>query len=893
MMLAKDLRLGPYEIQAPLGQGGMGEVYRAIDTRLGRAVAIKVLPRHVADSPTRRQRFEREARALASLSHPHICPLYDIGEQDGLPFLVMEALDGETLAERLVRGALPIDQVLRHAIEMAGALDHAHLQGVIHCDLKPSNVMMTRSGVKLLDFGVARLCATETIAGASLLEMPTVQTITDEETLVGTPQYMAPEQLEARDVDGRTDIFAFGAVVHEMATGRQAFEGRSRAGVIAAILEHDPEPVSSARRTSTESTIAASARDTVPPLLDHIIARCLAKDRGGRWQTANDLEQALKWIAEGPAEAIRAPRRTSRRDRLAWVVAVGLLGALSAIGVWSVTSRAPSVAGSVSRFVLSVPETDTFITYGLALSPNGRNVVYVAQRNGTQQLFRHALDQLEAVPIAGTQGAEFPFFSPDGQWIGFFADNALKKVAAVGGTAVTICPAGFRRGASWGRDGMIVFASGNSPDLMQVAATGGAPKALTAMATQTGQRAEWPELTPDGRAVLYTVMVTGGRETARVVVRSLDTGTERDLVAGTNPRLSPTGHVVFARPGELWAAPFDRNRLAITGSPIPVFEGVQVNSGGMALFAVASDGSLVHAAPGRSVVVAIDRTGRADVLLDVPRVYYGVPQPSPEGHRLAMAFSDHLASNPAIWTYDLERRLSSRLTFGRSWDSAPLWTPNGQRIVFSSDRAGGAPNLFWTAADGSGVPEQLTRSPNPQNANSWSRDGRILAFTENDRAPDIWTLRVDPAQKPEPFLRTPYKEFAAAFSPDGRWLAYESNDADRDEIYVRPFPTAGGKWQVSTQGGATPRWSPDGKELFYLADDTLMVAAVTPGPTFQAAAPRALFRHTQPSNYDGGLRFSVMPDGQHFLMLQPAGAPFQIQVTLNWVEELRARVPTN
>jgi eukaryotic-like serine/threonine-protein kinase len=413
-MLAKELRLGPYEIQAPLGHGGMGEVYRAIDTRLGRAVAIKVLPRQVAESPARRQRFEREARALASLSHPHICPLYDVGEQDGLPFLVMEALDGETLAARLVRGALPIDQVVRHAIEMADALDHAHRQGVIHCDLKPSNVMLTRSGVKLLDFGVARLCATE-IAGASHLERPTVQTTTDEETMVGTPQYMAPEQVEGREGDGRTDIFAFGAVVHEMATGRRAFEGRSRAAVIAAVFEHDPEPISSARRPTPESTIAASARETVPPLLDNIIARCLAKDPDERWQTAKDLKQALKWISEGPAETVHARRRTSRRDWLAWVTAVGLVGTLSAIGVWRVTSRVPSVGGSVSRFVLSVPETDTLITYGLALSPDGRTVVYVAQRHGTQQLFRHALDQLEPVPIAGTEGGEFPVFSPDGQ----------------------------------------------------------------------------------------------------------------------------------------------------------------------------------------------------------------------------------------------------------------------------------------------------------------------------------------------------------------------------------------------------------------------------------------------------------------------------------------------
>ena len=872
-MLATDHRLGPYAIQAPLGQGGMGEVYRAIDLRLGRAVALKVLPRHVGGSPTRRQRFEREARVLASLSHPHICPLYDIGEQDGLPFLVMEALDGETLAECLVRGALSIDRVLRHAIEIADALAHAHRHGVIHRDLKPSNVMLTQSGVKLLDFGLARLCATEPIAGDALVERPGVQTITDEALMVGTPLYMTPEQLEGRDTDARTDIFAFGAVVHEMATGRPAFEAKSGAGVIAAILERNPE------------------RDTVPARLDHLIAKCLAKDPGERWQTASDLKEALKWIAEDPAETVHASRRTPRRQRLAWVAAVGLVSACSAIGVWRVTSKAPTPAGPVSRFVLSVPETDTLQEFGLALSPDGRNVVYVAERDGRRLLFRRALDQLEVVPVAGTERAMFPFFSPDSQWIGFFTDNALEKVPAGGGTPVMICPAGFRRGASWGPDGMIVFASESSPDLMQVPATGGTPRALTAMAPQTGKRASWPELSSDGRLVLYNVMTAGNRDTARVVVRSLDTGAERDLVAGMSPRLSPTGHLLFGRPGELWAVSFDRKQLAITGSPSPVLEALHVNSGGLALYAMARDGSLVHATPGRSVVVMIDRAGRVDVLLDVPRVYYGVPQPSPDGRRLAMVFSERFATNPAIWTYDLERHQAMRLTFGSHWDATPRWTPNGQRIVFSSTRAGAAGNLFWTAADGSGIPEQLTGSPHGQVADSWRSDGRTLAFHEIDAAFSIWTLGVDPPHQPEPFLRTPDNASEAAFSPDGRWLAYAStNDTDRTEIYVRPFPARAGTWQVSARGGTAPQWSGDGKELFYFTGDTLMSAAVTPGPIFRASTPRALFRHKQPWN-EGSPPFSVMPDGQHFLMLQPAGAPFQFQVTLNWSEELKQRLP--
>jgi hypothetical protein len=438
-----------------------------------------------------------------------------------------------------------------------------------------------------------------------------------------------------------------------------------------AILEHDPEPVSSARRVGTESAIPANARDAVPPLLDDIVARCLAKDPGERWQTAADLEQALKWIADGSAETVRAPRRAARRGRLAWALAVGLLGAFSAIGMWRVTARAPSTAGSVSRFVLSMPETDMLITSGLAVSPNGRTLVYVAQRHGTRQLFRRALDQLDAVPIAGTEGGEFPFFSPGGQWIGFFADNSLKKVAAAGGTAVTICPAGFRRGASWGPDGMIVFASGSSPDLMQVAETGGTPKPLTTIAPQTGKRAEWPELTPDGRAVLYTVMATGAVDTARVVARSLDTGVERDVVAGTNPRLSPTGHLVFARPGELWAARFDRQRLAIAGAPMPVLDGVQVNSGGMALFALARDGSLVYSAPGRSVVMSVDRAGQSEVVLDVPHVWSGWTK------RALIGADDILiVAEPDLANMRNTKNLMSMLKSARPNDRPPLYCIN-------------------------------------------------------------------------------------------------------------------------------------------------------------------------------------------------------------------------
>ena len=576
--------------------------------------------------------------------------------------------------------------------------------------------------------------------------------------------------------------------------------------------------------------------------------------------------------------------------RLVWFAAAALAAVGMVIGVWRLTSHGPAPAGSVTRFVLSVPETDTLDEFGLAISPDGRHVVYVARRGGRRQLFHRALDQLEVESVSGTEGGMFPFFSPDGQWIGFFADTALKKVRLAGGTPVTICPAGFRRGASWSPDGQIVFASSTSPDLMQVPAAGGTPRALTALAPHTGKRAAWPEVSADGRLVFYTLMAVGNRDTARIIVRSLDTGAERELVAGTSPYLSPTGHLLFSRPGELWAVPFDRRRLAITGSPVPAVDGVQVNTGGLALYAVARDGSLVHAAPSRSVVVVLDRAGQADILLDVPRVYTGVPEPSPDGHRLVMAFTDRFSSNPAIWTYDLERRQMSRLTFGMGRNSDPLWTPDGHRIVFSSTGSDGARNLFWTAADGSGSPEQLTRGPDGSIADSWTSDGRTLAFEELGQTFSISMLRVNPPGQPQPFLRAPYSVREAAFSPDGRWLAYTSSDTGQDEVYVRTFPAAGGTWQVSARGGNTPRWSADGRELLYYVDDTLMVADVTPGPTFHAAPPRALFRHKLPWN-SGTSAFSMMPDGQHVLMLQPAGAPFQLQVTLNWMEGLKARMP--
>jgi len=596
-----------------------------------------------------------------------------------------------------------------------------------------------------------------------------------------------------------------------------------------------------------------------------------------------DLAPVLKTI--DVTRAVEASLPTSRRVTR-WVVALGLAaGILSAAAIWSSATRPPSAP---TRFPVRVPEGDTLVgDDGLAFSPNGRNLVYGAWHNGTRQLFRRALEQTEAVPIAGTEGGAFPFFSPDGQWIGFFAGNALKKVPSTGGPATTLCPAGYRRGASWGRNGLIVFASSTSPDLMQVADAGGTPRPLTAMAGQSAEAA-WPELTPDGRAVLYT-MRSASLQNGRIVVRSIDSGQEQVLVQGTTPRLTATGHLVFARAGELWAVPFDDKRLTVKDSPARVQEGVEVFGfgGGLALFSVARDGSLAHTTPGKAIVVAVDRTGGREVLLDVPHSYFSEPEPSPDGHLLALAFNDRAGENPAIWIYDLDRRQPRRLTLGRSWDTAPLWTPDGKRIVFSSDREGGL-GLFWTAADGSDGDKAARLTSGNGRPRSWTPNGGVLAYVS---AGIIWTVGVNPTRGPEVFLQTPYPVWDADFSPDGQWLAHGSRESGRDEVYVCPFPATGRSWRVSSQGGFWARWSPDGKELFYLSPESeLMAAAITFRPTFQAGLPRALFKAAgRPGAGTGEAGYSVMPDGQHFVMLQAAGTPRQIQVTLNWLEDLKQR----
>jgi eukaryotic-like serine/threonine-protein kinase len=901
-LLNPGTRLGPYEVARAIGAGGMGEVYRARDTRLDRVVAIKVLPAHLADRSEARERFEREARIVASLNHPHICALFDIGQQDGINYLVMEYLEGETLAQRLVRGPLPLEQVLQYAIEISDALDKAHRKGVTHRDLKPGNIMLTKTGTKLLDFGLAKLKQEAAPANLPLSQLPTAdEPLTAKGSIVGTLQYMAPEQLEGKEVDARADIFAFGAVVYEMATRKKAFGGDSQASVISAIMSSDPPPMS-------------SLQPMTPPALDRVVKKCLRKEPEERWQIARDVTDELKWIAEGSSQAgLSAPAAAVKNVRGLWrraivmVPASLLLGAV-VTGLAVLNFKAP-LPQPVTRATINLPPGQQLVGLEngpvVALSPDGTHLAYVARKGGIQQLYLRAMDNPEAKPIPGTEGAFEPFFSPDGQWLGFFAGQKLKKVSVSGGAPLILGDATFPRGADWGSQGIIIFGPSTNGALQQVPVAGGTPQALTHLEKRDASH-RWPEFLPGGKTVLFAASPTAITFTnAQVAVQSLGTGERRDLIqGGLNPRYAPSGHLVYAQGGSLMAVPFDPQRLEVAGTGVPVVEGVlQSPITGAAQYSFSSRGSLVYVSGGvqsaRSKLVWVSRSG-VEQPLAAPAHAYLAPHLSPDGRRVAVGITE---SDAQIWVYDLPRETLTRFTFEGNYNPIPVWTPDGKRIAFESNMEGQF-NIFWQLADGSGGLERLTTSDYIQVPMSWSPDGRLLAFFEINPVTqrDIWVLRMgEPSassgqvRKTEPFLRTQFDEGAPRFSPDGRWLAYISNESGRFEIYVQPYPGPGGKWQISTDGGTEPVWNPNGRELFYRSGDKMMAVDIATQPSFTAGRPRMLFE----GPYEPALfpipDYDVSPDGQRFLMLKPSeeeGAPTQINVVLNWFEELKQKVPT-
>jgi serine/threonine-protein kinase len=881
MSLADGTRLGPYEILALIGAGGMGEVYRARDTRLDRMVAIKLLPAEVSNDPDSRARFEREARAVAALDHPHICGIYDVGSVDGKHYLVMPHLEGQTLAARLEKGPLPLAQALKIAVEIANALDKAHHAGIVHRDLKPGNIMLTRAGATLLDFGLAK-AGGAAIAGSALSMQATAPpNLTAQGTILGTFQYMAPEQLEGRDADARTDIFAFGAIVYEMLTGRKAFEGKSQASLIAAILDHDPPPIS-------------SLHPLTPPQLDHVVKRCLAKAPEDRWQTASDLAQELKWAEDKRSEAgaIESHRRRAIPLGLA-ALAAAVVGVVVGIAVWTLRPAPSATTPAVVRLAVTLNAGEEVPAgYPMALSSDGRQLAYIA----SNRIHLRSMNSLVSRVLAGTEGAQGPFFSPDGQWIGFVAQNKLKKVSTSGGVPQTLSEAVQAGGGSWGPDETIYYAAGAASPIWKIPAAGGSPERVTTLDRSKGEVSHrWPQLLPGGKALVFTTWTGPGWDERHLHLHVLGTGERRVLLQGASTgRYVASGQLVYSRAGALLATPFDLGRLEIAAvPPTPVELQVREASQG-AEFAVSDNGMLAYISGNPqgyvSRLVIADRSGTIEPLPAPPQPYND-PAISPDGLRAVVTVR---AGTHGLWIYDFSRgTLTALRTKGSAQD--PFWTPDGKRIVFRQTLAGYR-NLYWRPADGSEDEERLTTSENLHTVGSFTPDGKWLAFSETDPAtsPDIWLLPLSGDRKPQVFLKTPSAEQNPRFSPDGRWLAYVSNESGRDEVYVRRFPDPGAKWQISTDGGNAPVWSRDGEELFYRSADKTMVVDVRTRPAF--GSPRVLFEGRFPTSTTSVSGYDVFPDGRRFLrpqQLEPEQPATQVNVVINWFEDVKRRVPAN
>ena len=910
MTLAPGVRLGPYEVVGALGAGGMGEVYRATDTRLDRAVAIKVLPAHVSADPAVRERFEREARAVGGLSHPNICTLHDVGRrrpaggaagpdeaEPPVDFLVMECLDGETLARRIERGALPPDEALRIAGDIAEALDAAHRQGIVHRDLKPGNVMLSSSGVKLLDFGLARLrdpgALEDDPSGA-----PTRAALTAEGSLLGTLQYMSPEQLDGKPVDARSDVFAFGATLYEMLTGARPFDGDGQASVIGSILKDEPAPL-------------REVRPGLPRRLDQLVRTCLAKDPDDRWQTMRDLKRELRWLAEAGGD-VDEPRETASAKAggsglTGWrpALAATVSALIAAAAAWTLKPAPAPPPATVERFVIEVGEGQE-LGDQLALSPDGRRLVYVVLEDGTTRFYLRDLDAFTSVPVAGTEGidAGLLFFSPDGRDVGFgrivAGENwTLNRIPAAGGTPREIVRVpGQLSGAVWRPDGTIVFGVLDT-GLARVPAAGGDLQFLTRVSDRPGVLGHGAPIPVPGREEIIFRIASGSVGEPRWEQAVYADGTVSVLGEGGGFGLYiETGHWLYAAPGGgLTARALDLDARALDGEPIRIPPealdrlGPVVNQS----FAGATRAWIRPPDDGRlRTLTWVDRAGNEEPLPLDPAVYR-VARLSPDGRRIAL---DRGRPNERdLWVFDLERDTLSPLFLDPGDDEAPVWTPDGRQIVFTSGRDGLA-NLHLRAADGTGPVERLSTSSDLQWPQSWSPDGRTLVFSRRVRTGpaaaetlDTMMMRLDADRTVAPLLATEFTESNAAVSPDGRWIAYRSDESGRNEVYVQRFPELGGRVQISTTGGTSPLWSSDGAELFYREGQAMMTVAVDgSGAAFSAGQPERLFEGRYlddlTRNYD------VAPDGR-FLMIKQADTLRQIHVVVDWLEDLRPFLASN
>jgi eukaryotic-like serine/threonine-protein kinase len=919
MLLSDGTRLGSYEILSALGAGGMGEVYRARDTRLDRDIAIKILPEAFAADAERVARFQREAKLLASLNHPHIAAIYGLEDapstgsgQSSVKALVMEFVEGEDLAQRLARGAIPLGEALPIAKQIAEALEAAHEQGIIHRDLKPANIKVRSDGtVKVLDFGLAKAFDPTGSSNPSATMSPTISMhATRAGVLLGTAAYMPPEQAKGRPVDKRADLWSFGCVLFEMLTGRRPFAGETISDVLAKIIERDPD----------WSALPAKT----PRLIRTLLRRCLEKDPRRRLDSAAvarlEIEEASTNSTTSGLTGSDASGGARWPPRTLVPVAV-LAAAAGALTTWTVMRPAQAPPTLVSRFAITLPPAQPLAfsinDRDVALSADGTRLAYTA---GDQaQLMVRALDRLDAVALAGIANARAPFLSPDGRWIGFFdrldegvttgpvvQRGALKKVSMSGGPPIAICAlTGASRGASWGPDDSIVFAtSDTSTGLLRVPASGGEPEVLTKPDTARGELEHYfPSVLPGGRGVLFSIMA-GGVADRQVAVLDLKTGQRRTLIrSGSQAEYVETGHLVYTDGGTLWAVRFDLATLNVLGDPAPLIE--QVLTLGAADFTISRRGTLVYVPVGGGTsrsLVWVSRQG-AEVPIAAPPRAYTSARLSPDGKRVALQIS---GQGSEIWTWDFAREKLTRLIFSQS--SLPLWTPDGRHIIFGSARenAPGASNLYRRAVDGTGIDERLTTSAHGQRTNAISPDGTRLVFEElmPSAGYDFMLMSLEGTPRVEPLLQTPFDERNAAISPDGRWMAYESNESGQSQIYMRPFPNvADAKYQISTGGGRTPAWAPDGHDLFFVDRASTMAVTVQLTPTFSAGNPTKLFDAPSillDARFSGGgthRTYDLSRDGQRFLMIKEnAGSsesnapPAAMIVVQNWFEELKAKM---
>ncbi|MEO5616743.1 MAG: protein kinase [Candidatus Eisenbacteria bacterium] len=883
MALLPGTRLGPYEIVAPLGAGGMGEVYRARDSRLGRDVAVKVLPEHLSANPEVRARFEREAKAVSSLNHPHICTLHDVGREGDTDYLVMELVEGESLAQRLERGALPAPDVLRLGAQIADALDRAHRAGVVHRDLKPGNVMLTRSGAKLMDFGLARATGLAGATGsgsmlATMTHSPTVAApLTAEGSIVGTFQYMAPEQLEGKEADARADLWALGCVLYEMATGRRAFDGRSQASLISAIMSSEPAPASQLAPAS-------------PPALDHLIGRCLAKDADDRWQTARDLMHELRAISEGGSQSVaRAQAVASRsgRTRLPWAIA-GISAIAAAVLAFVVVSRnlVPSLPVQLS---LTAPEHAQFPVFAsmAAISPDGRSVAFCAtDSSGQRGIWLRRLEAPEAALLAPTGSFAGVFWSPDNRAIGILdlGDGRLKTISVGGGTPTTLCAAPNGRGGAWNRDGVILFGPDAQSPLFRVAAGGGAPVQATWLDSTRHEAAHrFPCFLPDGEHFLFAALPPGpeGFEIYAGSLRSRDV--RKIMTAGSAPTYAAPGYLLFQRGENLMAQRFDAGRLKLEGAAVAVAAAPPRSDLDAEWVVSASENGHLVFLSGNvpdTQLEWFDRTGARRGVLSLPAGKWGRPVLSPDDRFAAVPRGDDL------WRVDLARSVAVRLTSNGASNSSPVWSHDGSKIAFTMGQRG-REELMVMNSDGSGEARVLATNDDLfKTAEDWPRAGLVFSSIAGETFRDLWLAPEAGGGAPAPLVRTRFAEFGARVSPDGHWIAYQSNEAGDDDVYIQSFPVPGHKIRVSSRGAGRAWWMPGSDEICYRANsgEMMSVKLTRNGEDFEAGEPRILFQFPQ-----GVQGTCLSRDGQRVLVNRAsAGAvPRSLRVVLDWRGLLR------